>query len=349
MAKGMRILPALLIPAVIAGGVWFAGNAYVKKQEETFASYEATMPETELKAVLAKLNQKDYSGMYEETMKISPSMDSEENYLARLQEIFADRDVTAMKTEVISETDTQREYRLIDGDTLLGNLLLVKEGDAWQPAMVLHGSQSYTVEVPSGLELKILGQPVGKEYCIETGKEAANFFQVTDPSVIPFVDIYEFKDLLGAPALNAEEGYSMIRDVLSDHWLLGKTVTDEELKKELIHAAELIAMYPAMDTALANVTAVSDTSAAWYKKYVTLQNYWFTAHNKMDITNQHCEAVQQSDDTIVSHIYFDYFADNGEVNRTWHCGYQLTFRNIGGVWKVCGTELCSLLNPAQPH
>ena len=69
----------------------------------------------------------------------------------------------------------------------------------------------------------------------------------------------------------------------------------------------------------------------------------------MDITNQHCVAVQQSDDTIVSHIYFDYFADNGEVNRTWHCGYQLTFRKIGGAWKVCGTELCSLLNPAQPH
>ena len=62
------------------------------------------------------------------------------------------------------------------------------------------------------------------------------FFQVTDPSIIPFVDIYEFKDLLGAPALNASEGYSMIQDVLSERWLLGKTVTDEELKKELIQA-----------------------------------------------------------------------------------------------------------------
>ncbi|MBR2769735.1 MAG: hypothetical protein IKE16_09065 [Solobacterium sp.] len=349
MAKGIKILPALLIPAVIAGGVWFAGSRYVKQEEEKFASYEASMPEVELKEVLTKLNQKDYSGMYEASMKLSPSLDSEASYLKRLEEIFADRDVMAMTCDPVSESGDQREYRLIDGDTLLGNLVIVKQGDTWQPAMVLKGNESYTVEVPSRMELKIMDQPIGSEYLVESGKEAANFFQVTDPAVIPFVDIYQFDNLLGKPALNEAEGYSMIQDVLSKHWLLGKTVTDEDLKKKLINAAELIAEYPAMDTSLASVTAVSDTTSAWYKKYVTLQNYWFTAHNKMEISNEHCDAVQQSDDTIVSHIYFDYFADNGEVNRTWHVGYQLTFRNIGGEWKVCGTELCSLINPEQPH
>ena len=49
---------------------------------------------------------------------------------------------------------------------------------------------------------------------------------------------------------------------VGDSLLLGKEVTDEALLQELIHDAELIAEYPAMDTALANVTAISDTSSA---------------------------------------------------------------------------------------
>ena len=347
--RGIRPLAAILFLLILTGAILAAGSVLRKKQEAEFAANEADMPEVQINAVMEQIRAGNYGDIYETTQSINPTMDSREAYMERLTEIMTAEDPAGIQAEPVSIEENQRVYQLVNGDTLLGTLTLIRQGDEWKPAFPIRGNRSFRVEVPSGVTLTVNGQPVGQDHLVETGKEAANFFQTTDSSVIPFVDIYEFDGLLGEPALNQEEGYGMIRDVLSGDWLMGKTVTDEALKRKLIDAAELIAKYPAQDTALANVTAVSDTSSAWYKKYVTLQNYWFTAHNTMNITNETIEAIAQSDDTIAAQISFDYFADNGEVSRTWHCGYQLTFRKSGDDYLVCGTEISSLLNPAQPH
>lgn len=348
-ARGMKPITAVIFPLIAAGAVVAFGIAANKKAEENYRKQEALMPQVQLAEVLESIQGGDYETMFNASQKLSPSLDSKEAYVERLTEIFKDRDLTAITTETVSESADKREYRLIDGDTLLGTLTLLKEGDSWVPAFPLKGDKTYRVEVPSGLSLNVYGTPIGSEYCVKKGQEASNFFQVTDSSVIPYADIYEFDGLLGEPALNREEGYAMVQDVLSGNWLLGKEITDEALLKELVEDAKLIAEYPAKDTALGNVTAVSDTSSRWYQKYVTLQNWWFTSHDKMEITNEEIKAVAQSDDTIVAHISFDYYADNGEVNRTWNVGYQLTFRKINDRYVVCGTELDSRLNPRQKY
>lgn len=349
MARGVKPWIAIAVPVITAAAVFGIGQMGVKKSEASFAEQEATMPQVQLAKVLETVNEGNYEAMFEASQKLSPTLDSKENYVAKVTEILSGRDLTQVKAETVSESDSQRVYNLIDGDVNLGTLTLLNENGTWVPAFPVTGTESYTVEVPSGLSLNVYGTPIGTEYLVKKGAEAANFFQVTDSTVIPFVDIYQFDNLLGAPALNADEGYGMIQDVLSGNWLMGKKVTDQALLDELVEDAKLIAMYPAMDASLSEVSAVSDTSSRWYQKYVTLPNYWFTSHNVKEITNEHIEAVQQSDDTIVSHIYFDYFMDNGEVHRTWHVGYQLTFRNMNGKYVVCGTEINSLLNPGQKH
>ena len=347
--RGIRPLAALLFALIIGGAVFFIGRMQVKNAEQEFVTYEQSMPEVQINAVMEEIRNGNYGEIFAATQKLNPTLDSEETYIARLTEILTYGDPADLSAEPVQIGDTERVYRLVNGDTLLGTLTLLNENGTWKPAFPIQGSETFRVEVPQGLALTANGNPVGQEYRTESGKEASNFFQITDSSIIPTVDIYEFSGLLGEPALNKEDGYAMIQDVLSGNWLLGKEVTDEELKKKLINAAEQIAMYPAQDTSLANVAAVSDTNAAWYRKYVSLQNYWFTAHNTMELSNETCRAVMQSEDTIAAQIAFDYFADNGEVSRTWHCGYQLTFRKSGEDWLVCGTEICSLLNPAQPH
>ena len=347
--RGIRPLAALLFALIVGVIVFLLGRMRVSSAEKQFASYEADMPEVQIQSIMDNIKKGEYGDIFATTQKLSPSLDSEETYIARLTEILSTGDPDNLSAEPVSLENDKRVYQLVNGDTLLGTLTLVNENGEWKPAFPIHGSGSYRVEVPQGITLKANGTPIGQEHLIESGKEASNFFQITDSSIIPTVDIYEFDGLLGEPALNKDEGYAMIKDVLSGNWLMGKEITDEELKKKLIYAAEQIAMYPAQDTPLSNVAAVSDTSAAWYRKYVSLQNYWFTAHNTMELSNETCKAVAQSDDTIVAHIAFDYFADNGEVNRTWHCGYQLTFRKVGDEYLVCGTEISSLLNPAQPH
>ena len=347
--RGIRPLAALLFALIVGVIVFLLGRMRVSSAEKQFASYEADMPEVQIQSIMDNIKKGEYGDIFATTQKLSPSLDSEETYIARLTEILSSGDPETLRAEPVTIGDSERVYQLVNGDTLLGTLTLVNENGEWKPAFPIHGSGSYRVEVPQGIALNSNGTPIGSEYLAETGKNASNFFQITDPSIIPVVDIYEFEGLLGEPSLNKDEGYAMIRDVLSGNWLMGKEITDEALKKKLINAAEQIAMYPAQDTPLSSVAAVSDTDAAWYRKYVSLQNYWFTAHNTMELSNETCKAVAQSDDTIVAHIAFDYFADNGEVSRTWHCGYQLTFRKAGDEYLVCGTEISSLLNPAQPH
>ena len=347
--RGVRPLAAVLFALITFLIVFLIGRARIKKAEQEFAGNEASMPENQINEVIENIKAGDYGDIYETTQSLFPSLDSKEAYIERLTEILTTGEPQDLRAEPLSIGDEERTYQLVNKDTLLGTLTLVNRDGQWKPAFPIRGQKKYRVEVPSGMSLSSNGTPIGQEYLAESGKEAANFFQVTDSSIIPMVDIYEFDGLIGKPALNADEGYSMIQDVLSGDWLLGKQVTDEALLHDLTEAAELIAMYPAQDTALANVTAVSDTSSRWYQKYVTLQNYWFTAHSTKELSNESIEAVAQSDDTIVAHISFDYFADNGEVSRTWHCGYQLTFRKSGDKYLVCGTEISSLLNPLQEH
>ncbi len=347
--RGIRPLAALLFALITGAIVFFIGRMTVSNAEKKFAANESSMPEVQINAIMEEIGKGNYGDIFKTTQKLNPTLDSEETYIKRLTEILSYGEPDALAAEPVNIGEKERTYQLVNGDTLLGTLTLLNENGTWKPAFPIRGTKSYRVEVPQGITLTANGTPVGKELMKESGLEASNFFQITDSSIIPVVDIYEFDGLLGEPALNADEGYAMIQDVLSGNWLMGKEITDEELKKKLINAAEQIAMYPAQDTPLSSVAAVSDTNAAWYRKYVSLQNYWFTAHNKMELSNETCKAVAQSDDTIVAQIAFDYFADNGEVSRTWHCGYQLTFRKSGDEYLVCGTEISSLLNPAQPH
>ncbi|MBQ9329033.1 MAG: hypothetical protein IJ225_10955 [Solobacterium sp.] len=347
--RGIRPLVVLIAMALAGGASYAVGMSKVKRAEQEFISYEQEMPQVQIEEVMASLRNHELDGIFETTQKLSPSLDSRDAYMEKLEELLETEDPTSLQAVPESLEETVRTYRLLQRNTPIGTMILLNEDGEWKPAIPIEGEESYTVEVPQGIELEVYGSPVSSQYRIASGQQASNFFQVSDSSIIPIVDIYQFDGLLGAPALNEAEGYSMIQDVLSGNWLLGKEVIDEALKQELIHDAELIAMYPAEDTSLASVTAISDTTSSWYRKYVTLQNYWFTAHNTMELSNESIQAVMQSEDTIVAHITFDYYADNGEVNRTWHVGYQLTFRKSGDTWLVCGTELNSLLNPEQKH
>ena len=44
---------------------------------------------------------------------------------------------------------------------------------------------------------------------------------------------------------------------------------------------------------------------------------------------------------------FDYYAENEEVSRTWYIGYQMTFLEVDGEWKVLDIEINNELNPRQ--
>ena len=43
----------------------------------------------------------------------------------------------------------------------------------------------------------------------------------------------------------------------------------------------------------------------------------------------------------------DYYATNGEVERTWYCGYQVSLINLDGSWKIAQMTVDQELNAAR--
>jgi hypothetical protein len=162
------------------------------------------------------------------------------------------------------------------------------------------------------------------------------------------VDVYELKNLLGEPTIevNGESGYGTLKDVLTCHILVGKTATDASLAQTMIDDAEICAKWPAQEASLGQVGAISIINSDWYSRVSGVQNQWFTAHGTSSFSNQNAfNIIQQSDDSMVGFVTFDYYASNGEVSRTWNGGYQMTFLNVGGVWKIAGMAIDNEMNP----
>ena len=79
-----------------------------------------------------------------------------------------------------------------------------------------------------------------------------------------------------------------------------------------------------------------------------LQNNWFTTHSISNFSNVNAfDIILQTEDTAVGHVSFDYYASNGDVDRTWHGGYQMTLINESGTWKIAGFGINIDLNPAS--
>lgn len=215
-----------------------------------------------------------------------------------------------------------------------------------ESSAVAKETYDYTIEVPSGSTAALNGETLSGP--VETGVSASNFFQFTDTSWVPLVDVYEVKNISEEPELTINgESYVLLKDAVSGHMLAGRPSSGSD-DPDWIEKAQLLSQYPSKEATVGQVGAVSLTSSSWYPFYTTLANTWFTDHSISNFSNQKVlNAVIQSDDTAVADIIFDYYADSGEYQRTWYIGYQLTFVKSNGTWLIGGVEVNNELNPGN--
>lgn len=358
MAKRMKTGASLLLAGACLGITLAGGALWVHQQSARLDALEqgtaaADTPENAVRSFLNQIKDSDYTGLFAQACHTDPSMDTEASYDTALAAHFADVDPDAVLYAETDNADDVRTYSLSADGQSLGLVKVYQDGGRWHVSMPLFGQQSYVVEVPAGTSLQANGIAVDQAKRIQTDVAAANFGQISDTAVIPLVDVYQLDGLLGYPALSDGSGaaFVLVPDVLSGHLLAGTALEDTALYEMIITDAETLASYPAQDTALSTVSAIADPSALWYQRYVTLQNTWFTPHDSSSFSNaQVLSACAQSSDTFTAQVVFDYEAKNTAENldRTWHIGYQLTFVNRGGSWKICGTEIANELNPGKP-
>ena len=341
---------AALAAALAAGGAVFAGGqVYVNNKAADYAAAEAAMPETAMENAVRQLSEKNYDSIYESTAALYPGYDTKETYTAVLEKVFAGSEESGLRYVLTGGDENKRYYRIYAGNEPAADVELYNDGGTWKPAVALSGEKNYTLEVPHGAKVSIGEVELGTGQLLEENV----FWPVLDEKKAlaegtEMCDIYSLEGLLGEPAVTiAGNGKTeVLKDAMTGDLVAGEAVTDPEIRKMIIEYAELIAKYPAQEATAGSVGAVSMTNSYWYQRYVTLQNYWFTSHSVSKFSNEEVlNCIKLADDLIETQVVFDYYADNGEVHRTWYIGYQMTLRNVGGTWKVAGISINNELNP----
>lgn len=346
-----RVNPIVGIGAAAVVGIAgvMYGKSYIAGAKEGFLAEEAKLPESAITTYLNHLKDGDYEGVYQDSLIVDPHLNSEADYTAKLQEVYGDIDPSQVEFAGLDDTDGSKEYKLYYEGKFLATLKLIKSTDgSWLASTIFSGDKDYTIEVPAGLSITANGIDVDKSYLTSTKVPASNFAGLADQENAPVVDVYQLKGLLGEPEIKVkgDDSYGTLRDVVTSAIYVGKKTDDAELAQTMIDDAEICASFPAQEATAGQVLAISVPGSDWYDRIGGMQNQWFTTPTSSKFSNQSAtNIIQQSDDTMVGYVTFDYYATNGDVERTWYGGYQMTFLNVNGTWKIAGMGIDNELNP----
>lgn len=342
---------AIAIIAALTAGTAVFGSIRVRQAKEEFAAEERKLPESAITNYLQQLKDQDYHAVYEDAQQVDPNFNSEADYTAKLQEVYDGVDLDALQYTGLDNSDGSKDYKLYSNGKFLATLRLRKNADdTWLAGTIFVGDQNYTIEVPTGLSILANGVAVSKDYCKQTGVAASNFSGLGDQSLAPLVDVYELDNLLGEPTIevDGDSSYGVLKDVLTNNLLIGKTSNDADLAQTMIDDIVTCARFTAQEATVAQVGAISVRNSDWWDRISTMPNTWFTSHSTSNFSNEQAfNIIQQSDDTMVGYVTFDYYASNGTVDRTWNAGYQVTFLKEGGTWKIACMAVDAELNPAR--
>ena len=166
----------LVIVFLLAAGLGFCGKSYVDNAKKEFAEAEAALPESAISAYFGHIRDKDFDGIYEDSMIVSPHINSKEDYIAKLQEIYQGVDTSKIEYTGLDNTDGSKDYKLYYDKKFLATLKLIKAADgSWKASTIFAGDKSYVIEVPTGLTITANGVPVTEEYLVNSEAVASNF------------------------------------------------------------------------------------------------------------------------------------------------------------------------------
>ena len=339
---------AWIVPIIVAVICAAAGVLFVNSAKSGFAEKEAALPDSAISTYLNHVKNSDYESIYEDSLQVDPTLNSKDDYIAKIKEIYSGTNTDSITYKQVDK-QTVTEYNLYVSDDYLATLKLSQDSDGkWLASTMFEGDTSYTVEVPTGLSIQVNGMDVDDSYLTAKKVTASNFSGLNDAAGAPKVDQYQLSNLLSDPVITvpSDSSYKTLKDAVSNIIYVGKDANTADNAVIFTDDAKIISGFPAQDTSLGSVASISITASDWYSRISTLQNDWFTEHGTPTYSNLTAEnIIQQSDDTMVGNVYFDYYATNGSVERTWHCGYQITFMESNGTMKIAGIEVNSSLNP----
>ncbi len=354
MSDMAKVKTGVAVAVIAAVGVLSAAGSfmYVNNGKKAFREAEAGMPESAISEYLADLREGNYQEIYETSLLVSPHLNSQEDYIAALKDIYADVSLDMLGfVEEEKDEDGDARYAMVYDHVKVAELKLAEGKDgSYYAATIFAGDNDYTIEVPNGAKLMVNGIEVDRSYCTDDDARASNFHGLNDWTNAPKVDVYRITNLLGEPEITIKgaTGYGTLTDVSTGVIYVGRETNTADIAQTMTAYAKTLAQFPAQEATLGQVGAISVTASDWYSRIRTMQNNWFSVHNTSNFSNMKAfNIIQQDENTAVGYVTFDYYAANSDVSRTWHVGYQMSLLKVNGSWKIAGMAIDSELNPLK--
>ncbi|MEF9892683.1 MAG: hypothetical protein RR738_05080 [Anaerorhabdus sp.] len=346
---GLKRTAGIIIMLVVLLACVGTSILVVQMTKSNLASKEANLPESAISLYLKQVKNNDFNGIYENSLLIDPHLNSKEDYDQGIKDIY--KGVNLDKLMYIDETTDYGDllYGIYEGNIKVATVKLIKTADGkWLATTVFQGDNNYIVEVPEGVTIKVNGLDVGKEYIKQSEVPATNFSGLKDTSKAPKVTRYELTNLISEPQITVDgTGYTMIKDVLSNTYYVGKGTINSDLENTILSAAKTVARYPTKDGTLGAISAITITNSDFYDRVKTMDNQWYAAHNVSQFSNEDVlTIVQQDENSMIGNVIFDYLIASGSTSKEYHIGYQISFLKVNGAWKIAGFAIDNELNPA---
>lgn len=339
-AAGVTIL---IIVLCICIGTAFA---VVLGTKSSMAKKEAKLPESAISLYLKQVKSNDFSGIYENSLLIDNHLNSKEDYDQEIKNIYEGVNLDNLIYQQDSTDDSL--YGLYDGNVKVATIKLIKSSTGkWLASTVFQADNSSIVEVPAGVTFKVNGLDVSNDYITDKNVTATNYDGLDDQSVAPKVVRYTLSNLISEPEITVDNsGYAVMKDVLSNTYFIGKTSSTSSLEETAINAAKTCAKYPTKDGTLGAIGAITITGSEFYDRIKTMDNQWYAAHGTSQFSNEEVlSLIQQDEDSMIANVIFDYYIASGSTSKEYHIGYQISFINVNGTWKIGGFAIDNEMNP----
>lgn len=311
--------------------------------KQKIASEEKGLPQSAISLYLQDVKQGKYDQIYQDSLIVDPHFNSQEDYVTQLKKIYQDVDIQKVMYQA---NPNPEQYDLVYNDQLLATLKIIEQDGKYIASTIFKGDNNYRIEVPTGHSLKINDLDVNSDHIVAQNVQASNFSGIASNDDAPKIDIYEVNNLISEPKISVDGYDHVIKDSLSNTYFVGKTA-NSNLEDIAINAAKTVAQYPAKDGSLGAIANISITSSDFYNRVRTLENTWFTNHGSYDFSATVSDIMQQNDNSFIANVYWDYYINAGSLERTYHGGYQISFLNVGGSYKIAGFAVDTDLNPAN--
>lgn len=346
--KGIKASAGITILVLVLLICIGTATAFVLFTKTNLAKQEAKLPESAISLYLKQIKNNDFNGIYENSLLIDPHLNSKEDYDQAIKNIYDGVSLDKLIYQEEKSASDDLLYGLYDGNVKVAVIKLVKGTDGkWLASTVFQGDHSSIVEAPAGVTFKVNGVEVTNDYISNKNVTATNLSGLDDQSDAPKVVRYELNNLISEPVITTDNsGYTTIKDALSNTYFIGKETTDSDLEDTIINAGKTVARYPTKDGTLGAIGAITITGSDFYDRIKTMDNQWYAAHGTSQFSNEEVlSIVQQDENSMIANVIFDYYIASGSTSKEYHIGYQISFLNVRGTWKIAGFAIDNEMNP----